>query len=125
MARVFFDANYFVDIVENRKKISWEDFVGHNLYISPLSVHILAYLYKYIMPRADLQDTLDEYVIFVPLDEALVQNALLGPTGDFEDNVQLHSAANAECDIFLTSDKKLLNLRFFGKTKVLESLSDK
>ena len=122
MAKVFFDANYFVDIVEHGKNIAWVDFGGHKIYISTLSVHILAYLYKYIMPRADVENTLDEYVIFVPMNETIVQNALAGPTVDFEDNVQLHSAADAECDIFLTNDRGLLKLSFFGKTRIIPQL---
>lgn len=48
---------------------------------------------------------------------------LSGPTVDFEDNVQLHSAAEAECEIFLTEDKKLLKLGFFGKTHVVSQIS--
>lgn len=122
MARVFLDANYFIDIIENRRQISWENFVSHSLYLSPLSVHILAYLYKYLMPDYKLKKTVDQYLIFVPMNELVVQNALLGPTGDFEDNVQLHSCASAECDIFLTSDRKLLKLKFFGKTKIIQNL---
>lgn len=44
--------------------------------------------------------------------------ALEGPTVDFEDNTQLHSAAEAECDYFLTNDEKLLKMKFFGKTRL-------
>lgn len=120
MARAFLDANYFIDIVEHRRQISWENFVSHSLYLSPLSVHILAYLYKYLMPDYKLEKTVDQYLIFVPMNELIVQNALLGPTSDLEDNIQLHSAANAECDVFLTNDKRLLNLKFFGKAKIIQ-----
>lgn len=35
---------------------------------------------------------------------------------------QLHSAAEAECDYFLTSDKKLLAMKFFGKTRIVSTL---
>ncbi len=118
MAKVFLDANYFIDIVEQRKQISWEDFTSHTLYLSPLSVHILTYLYKYSMPHHKLKGTLNEYLTFVSADASLVEHALLGPTADFEDNVQLHSAAAADCNLFLTQDKKLLGMKFFGKVEV-------
>lgn len=118
MAKVFLDTNYFIDIVEHRKQISWQNFTNHSIYLSPLSVHILAYLYKYSMPDYKLKDKLDEYVTFVPITELIVHDALLGPTADFEDNVQLHSAAQADCDLFLTGDKKLLEMKFFGKAKI-------
>lgn len=42
-----------------------------------------------------------------------------GPTKDLEDNIQLHSAAEAESDIFLTADKKLVDMKFFGKTQII------
>lgn len=44
------------------------------------------------------------------------------PTSDLEDNIQLHSAAEADCDYFLTSDKKLLAMIYFGKTKIVSTL---
>ena len=37
---------------------------------------------------------------------------------DFEDNVQLHCAAQANCDFFLTRDEKMLKLGFFGKVRL-------
>lgn len=54
----------------------------------------------------------------IPFDSAIAEKALVGPTSDFEDNVQLHSAAEAECDIFLTEDKKLSDMKFFGKVRI-------
>ena len=35
---------------------------------------------------------------------------------------RFNSAANSNCDLFLTSDKKILGLRFFGKVKVQSNL---
>lgn len=58
---------------------------------------------------------LQEQFGIVPLTEHILNKALEGPTNDLEDNIQLHSAAEAQCDIFLTNDKKLLNLKYFGK----------
>jgi|SRR3989344_1167622 len=124
MAKIFFDANYFIDTVQQRKDITLESFLMHQLFISPLSVHILAYTYKYKIPSEKLTKTLQGHFTIIPFDLEINQKALAGPTSDFEDNVQLHSAAEGECDVFLTDDKKLLSLKFFGKTQLLPTLKD-
>lgn len=59
---------------------------------------------------------------FVDFSEKILERALNNPTTDLEDNIQLHSAADAECDLFLTSDKLILNLKFFGKTQIIKDL---
>ena len=53
-----------------------------------------------------------------PLTEYILDKALQGPTKDLEDNIQLHSAAEADCDFFITRDRQLLALGYFGKTKI-------
>lgn len=121
MAKVFLDANVFIDLVEKRKPIDRKLLYTHFLYLSPLSVHLLAYLYKYRIPDERLVD-IDKFFKLVPFDLGLTVKALGGPTVDFEDNVQLHSAVEAECDLFLTEDKRILSLKFFGKLKVVSNL---
>jgi len=123
MAKVFLDANYFIDLVEERKQeVSLNKFREHQLFISSLSIHILSYIYKYKIPDKGLNIALKKFNI-IDFDKQVVDKSLLGPASDFEDNVQLHSAAEAECDLFLTEDKKLLDLKFFGKTKIINSLA--
>lgn len=118
MARVFLDANYFIDLVEERKKeVSLNKFLEDQLFISSLSVHILTYLYKYKIPHKGLNEALKKFNV-IDFGKQIVATSLLGPTTDFEDNVQLHSAAQAKCDLFLTEDRKLLNMKFFGKTRI-------
>ena len=121
MAKVYLDANIIVDIIEERKTVTIKDFEIHDLYASPLSIHILTYLYKYKMPNKKLAGFIDEF-IFIPFDDVILYKAVLGPTTDFEDNAQLHSAAEADCDIFLTNDEKLLKMKFFGKTRINSNL---
>ena len=41
-----------------------------------------------------------------------------GVFDDFEDLIALHSALRAECEVFLTSDMKLLRLGEFGTMKI-------
>ena len=123
MAKVFLDANYFIDLVEERKQeVSLNKFREQQLFISSLSIHILTYIYKYKIPDKGLNVALKKFNI-IDLDKQVVDKSLLGPTSDFEDNIQLHSAAEAECDLFLTEDKKLLDLKFFGKTKIANSMT--
>ncbi|MDP3974410.1 MAG: type II toxin-antitoxin system VapC family toxin [bacterium] len=120
MAKIFLDTNIFVDLVEKRKNIEIADFFEHELFLSPLSVHILTYIYKYSMPDKKLED-LKKHFNVVSLNMRITEQSIIGPTSDFEDNVQLHSAAQAECDLFWTEDKKLLALKFFGKTRMASS----
>lgn len=122
MARVFLDANIFIDLIEKRKTIDRKQLTIHTLYLSPLSVHILTYLYKYRIPDERLAN-IDRFFKLVPFNSGLTIKALSGPTSDFEDNIQLNSAAEADCDFFLTSDRKILDLKFFGKVQILPEIS--
>jgi hypothetical protein len=124
MARIFLDANTFIDLVEQRRGNDLSAFQGGELFISPLSVHILSYIYKYELPNKKLLDFL-EFFNLVPMSETLTRNALEGPTTDFEDNTQLHSCVLADCDFFLTSDRQLLRTKFFGKARIVSRLEEK
>lgn len=121
MARIFLDANYFIDLVEQRREIEISQFLSHALFLSPLSLHVLIYVYRYKIPNKNLAK-ITRYFSLVSLNEIVTQRALLGPTDDFEDNLQLHSAAQAKCDFFLTHDKKVLRLGYFGNTQIVQEL---
>ncbi len=120
MARVFLDTNFYIDVTK-RAKEKWKPLRGNLLFISPLSTHILFYARKLKVPDQDVNELQEQFGI-VPLTKYILDKALVNPTKDLEDNIQLHSAAEAECDFFLTSDARILNLRFFGKTKILSLL---
>lgn len=117
MAKVYLDTNYFIDLIEQRKKILLDQFQSHALFISSLSVHIYVYVYKLKIPNKNLEKFLSFFNL-IPLDEKIIINSLKGPTKDFEDNLQLHSAAEGECHYFLTNDTRLLDFGFFGKVKI-------
>lgn len=123
MARVFLDTNVFIDLVENRgsKNIA-QDLDGQKVYISPLSTHITFYVMNKQVPNQRANATISQFEI-VDLTKEIHDDSLTGPTQDLEDNVQLHSAAQSDCDYFLTSDKELLKLKFFGKVKIASSLA--
>ena len=65
MARFFLDTNYFIDIIERRGGIDVNQFENQSLYISPLSLHILFYVYKYKIPSRTLSE-LEKYFSFAP-----------------------------------------------------------
>ncbi len=117
MARVFLDTNFYIDLTK-RAKEKWLTLKECLLFISPLSAHILFYARKLKVPDLDVNKLQEQFGI-IPLTEVILSNALQGPTTDLEDNIQLHSAVDAECDLFLTYDEKLLKLGFFGKMRIV------
>lgn len=120
--KVFLDTNFFIDVIHRKpeKKIL-DKLVGYAVFISPISIPVYCYLFKIKIPNKILSDQVKKFRI-INLDNNLLTKGLDGPTFDLEDNIQLHSAAEAECDYFLTSDEKLLKMKFFGKTKITDSL---
>ncbi len=120
MGRVFLDTNFYIDIAK-RAKEKWSSLEGALLFISPLSTHILFYTRKLQVPDQSVNKLQEQFGI-VPFTKHILDKALEGPTNDLEDNIQLHSAAEAECNIFLTNDKKLLSMKFFGKTRIIQEL---
>ena len=79
--------------------------------------HHLFYTSKLKVPDQEI-DELQEQFGMVPLTKEILDRALEGPTDDLEDNIQLHSAIEADCEAFLTADQNLLKLAIFGKTKI-------
>jgi len=118
MANIFLDANILVDLLEKRKNILLPALNGGEIYVSTLSIHIVLYVTKQKILSFGIEELLSN-INLIDFTSTTTQKAITGPTADFEDNVQLHSAAEAECDVFLTSDKSLLKMKFFGKTKII------
>ena len=121
MAKVFLDANYFIGLAHKTPDTVVSILDGQVAYISALSSHILCYVNKVKLPNKKIQAFVEDFLI-VNLTDSIVQKAFDGPTIDMEDNIQLHSAVEADCDYFLTSDKKLLAMKFFGKAKIANTL---
>ena len=118
MAKIFLDTNYFIDIIgRNPREEVIKSLLNHSLFISPLSFHIYCYIFKIKIPNESTLEQKDEFQV-VEFSEDILNRSLQGPTTDFEDNVQLHSAADADCDVFLTEDKKLMGMKYFGKVKI-------
>ncbi len=118
MAKIFLDTNYFIDAIHrNPEKQILDSLEGHIVCISPLSIHIYCYIYKINIPNSILSSQLKKFQI-IDFTQQVIERSLTGPTNDFEDNVQLHSAVEADCNTFLTNDKELREMKFFGKVKI-------
>ena len=124
MAKVFLDTNAFIDTIGKRHPIEVDAILTHTLFVSPLSIHIYLYIYKDKMTQIQTSPGW-EFLSFVEFSEEIMRAAITGPTSDFEDNVQLHSAVEAECDFFLTKDEKLVTLGYFGKTQIVYEIPPK
>lgn len=123
MARVFLDTNIFIDAIHRApEKQILETLEGKVIYVSPLSFHIYCYTFKIKIPNKKVALQKEKFHLS-DFSENILEKALEGPTADLEDNIQLHSAAEADCDIFLTSDEKLLKIKFFGKVQILPELN--
>lgn len=120
MANIFIDANFFFDLAY-RNKAKSETLVGHSVSFSPLSLHIYCYAEHVKLPDKILESFVENYMI-IDFSKDILKNSLEGPTGDLEDNIQLHSATKADADYLLTNDKDLLKMKFFGKTQIVKSL---
>lgn len=118
MAKVFVDTNCFIGLANRIPEIDSETLDTHQGFISTLSCHILFYVNKIKVPHAGLNSFIENFNL-INFDNKILTKSLVGPTQDLEDNIQLHSAAEKECEIFLTLDKKLLEMKFFGKTQII------
>ncbi|OGH19100.1 MAG: hypothetical protein A2868_00260 [Candidatus Levybacteria bacterium RIFCSPHIGHO2_01_FULL_40_15b] len=117
MAKVFVDANYFIGLANKAPEVDIEILDRHQGFVSVLSCHILFYVNKLKVPDSETNSFINDFNL-VNLTQDLINKALTGPTPDLEDNIQLYSAIEAECDLFLTGDRKLLGMKFFGKTRI-------
>jgi len=123
MAKVFLDVNRLIDLTQGRGDQSFAlSLESHQVYISPLSVHIMFYLGKIIVPNRRIGGAISQFKI-INLTKTVLDKALAGPATDLEDNIQLHSCAEEDCDYFLTSDKNILKMKFFGKARIAPGLS--
>ena len=121
MARVFLDTNYFIGLANRAPEVSVDLLDEHKGFISILSCHILFYVNKIRVPSAKVNSFINDFNL-IDLTQHILGKALEGPTVDLEDNVQLHSAAETECQLFLTVDRKLLDLKFFGKMQIVNKI---
>lgn len=121
MAKAFLDTNIVIDIAYRKQEIR-KELDSYEVCISPLSIHILCYTNKIKVPDKGLERFKNEYFI-VDFTEKILEKSINGPTKDLEDNIQLHSASEIDSEYFLTFDKELLKMKFFGKTEITNNLN--
>ncbi|MBI2465542.1 hypothetical protein HYV64_05355 [Candidatus Shapirobacteria bacterium] len=118
MANIFLDVNKLISIIDGGGE---EGLRRYELVVASLSWHIVSYLKKWKIPNKRLEK-LFEVLVSVEMSNEIVKKAMIGPTNDFEDNVQLHSAMLGECDYFLTLDRELLKMKHFGKMQICDKI---
>ncbi len=121
MAKVFLDTNYFIGLANRTPETETSILDDASCFISVLSCHVLFYVNKLRVPDEAMNDFINDFNL-INLNSTILSKSQSGPTEDLEDNIQLHSAAKENCDVFLTFDKKLLKMKFFGKTHIVSSL---
>ena len=110
MPKIFLDACIFIDIISNRQAFDLTALEGNRPAISALTIHIAHYVAKATCPDQAIINLASKLIITsIPL--SLAHRAMFDPTTDYEDNLQLLSALEAQCDLFITDDKTLLKLK--------------
>lgn len=123
MARIFLDSNFVIETIGLRhSEAVSESLKGHLAFVSPLTIHIVCYVFKRKIPDQVISDLVNQ-VHLTDFSQSLANLSLIGPTEDFEDNVQLHSASISAADYFLTHDQELLKMKFFGKTQITNKVN--
>lgn len=123
MAKVFLDTNCFIDAIHRHPEKQILDKLKDNtIFVSTLSFHIYCYSYKIKIPNKRLLAQKEKFQL-IDFSDEILDRALNGPTNDLEDNIQFQSAAEAECDFFVTSERKLLKMKFFGKAQIVSELN--
>lgn len=118
MAKYFIDTNFFMRSYEGLFLDSLSKIANHELYISALTVHITCYVHAISLPNTAFTEHLS-YFTLLPMTNSAVVASLAGPTPDYEDNLQLVTAAQNHIPVFVTLDKKLLKLQKHLNTAII------
>lgn len=121
MAAIFLDVNSLIELLKLRPPSAHFNPKDHHFFASPLSFHIIAYTFKLKMSDSSLRKLANQ-IELIPITASITSKAMTGPTNDLDDNIQLHSASIANCDQFLTNDKNLLKLGYFGQTQIIKAI---
>ncbi len=117
MEKLLIDTNIIIDLLSKREDFYQEaqqiftlaDNKQVDLFVSSLSFTNTYYLLRKFQNREDARKTLIKFKILVqvaPLDDKIVELALLSDFRDFEDAIQYHTALENGIDIIITRNKK-------------------
>lgn len=113
VSRVFLDANVLLEIIYDRPKAQLVHDIlvknRGNIYISPLSVHLILYFGLRVANLKTLETFITDYKI-LSMDSHDIRWAFTNVrNNDFEDALQLAVAIRNGCDEFITQDKDLIS----------------
>ena len=117
MERLFVDTNIVIDLLSKRKEFFHEaqelftlaDTKKVELFVSALTFANTYYLLSKYKKLDDARKTLLKFKVLVnisPLDDKVVELALVSDFKDFEDAIQYHTALENGIDIIITRNKK-------------------
>lgn len=117
MEKILVDTNVVLDLLSKRKKFYREaqdlftlsDHKKINLYVSSLTIANTHYLISKNYKLDDARKILIKFKVLVevlPLDDKVLELALVSDFKDFEDAIQYHTALENDIDIIITRNKK-------------------
>ena len=117
MEKLLVDTNIVIDLLSKREEFFQEaqelftlaDNNKVELYVSALTFANTHYLLSKYQKLDDARKTLIKFKVLVkvsPLDDKIVELALVSDFKDFEDAIQYHTALENEIDIIITRNKK-------------------
>lgn len=117
MERILVDTNIVIDLLSKREEFYKEaqelfTLADHNkikLYISSLTIANTHYLLARNVKLEEARKILIKFKVLVevlPLDNKILELALISDFKDFEDAIQYHTALENNMDIILTRNKK-------------------
>ncbi len=117
MEKLLVDTNIVIDLLSKRAEFFQEaqelftlaDNKKVELFVSALTFANTHYLLSKYQKLDDARKTLIKFKVLVnisPLDDKIVELALVSDFNDFEDAIQYHTALENEIDIIITRNKK-------------------
>ena len=117
MEKLLVDTNIVIDLLSKREEFFQEaqelftlaDNNKVELYVSALTFANTHYLLSKYQKLDDARKTLIKFKVLVkvsPLDDKIIELALVSDFKDFEDAIQYHTALENEIDIIITRNKK-------------------
>ena len=117
MEKLLVDTNIVIDLLSKREEFFQEaqelftlaDNNKVELYVSALTFANTHYLLSKYQKLDEARKTLIKFKVLVkvsPLDDKIVELALVSDFKDFEDAIQYHTALENEVDIIITRNKK-------------------
>lgn len=118
MVKYFLDTNFFMRSYEGTHLEALAKIAEAERCISALTIHITCYVHSISIPDKTLSKHLTFFTVLA-INKQIISASLDGPTSDYEDNVQLNTAAYNNIPTFITLDTKLLKLKKYQNTAII------